>query len=60
LIPKANIGRGAVLKLNSQWPATTAGSKVDQWFADEVGKRTNGQLQIKVYWSEALGKATEM
>ena len=49
-----------VLKLNSQWPATTAGSKIDQWFADEVGKRTNGQVQIKVFWSEALGKATEM
>jgi TRAP-type C4-dicarboxylate transport system substrate-binding protein len=49
-----------VLKLNSQWPATTAGSKIDQWFAEEVGKRTNGQVQVKVYWSEALGKATEM
>lgn len=47
------------LKLNSQWPATTAGSKVDQWFADEVAKRTNGEVEIKIFWSEALGKAAE-
>lgn len=48
-----------VLKLNSQWPATTAGSKVDQWFADEVKKRTSGEIEIRIFWSEALGKASE-
>lgn len=47
------------LKLNSQWPANTAGSKVDQWFADEVKKRTNGEVEIRIFWSEALGKAGE-
>ena len=47
------------LKLNSQWPATTAGSKVDQWFADEVKRRTNGEVEIRIFWSEALGKASE-
>ncbi|MBI1384364.1 MAG: hypothetical protein GC150_05595 [Rhizobiales bacterium] len=47
------------LRLNSQWPATTAGSKVDQWFADEIAKRTNGEIEIKIFWSEALGKAKE-
>ena len=51
------------LKLNSQWPATTAGSKVDQWFADEVRKRTSsgtgGAIDIRIFWSEALGKANE-
>lgn len=47
------------LKLNSQWPATTAGSKVDQWFADEVKKRSNGEVEIRIFWSEALGKAGE-
>lgn len=47
------------LKLNSQWPATTAGSKVDQWFADEVKARTNGEVEIRIFWSEALGKAAE-
>jgi TRAP-type C4-dicarboxylate transport system substrate-binding protein len=47
------------LKLNSQWPASTAGSKIDQWFADEVKKRTNGEVEIRIFWSEALGKAAE-
>ena len=47
------------LKLNSQWPATTAGSKVDQWFADEVKSRTKGEVEIRIFWSEALGKANE-
>jgi TRAP-type transport system periplasmic protein len=47
------------LKLNSQWPATTAGSKVDQWFADEIKARTNGEVEIRIFWSEALGKAAE-
>lgn len=47
------------LKLNSQWPSTTVGSKVDQWFADEVKKRTNGEVEIRIFWSEALGKANE-
>jgi TRAP-type transport system periplasmic protein len=48
-----------VLKLNSQWPAATAGSKVDQWFADEVKKRTNGAVDVRIFWAEALGKANE-
>lgn len=47
------------LKLNSQWPATTAGSKIDQWFADEIARRTNGEVKIRIFWSEALGKASE-
>ena len=46
-------------KLNSQWPANTAGSKVDQWFAEEVKKRTNGDVEIRMFWAEALGKANE-
>ncbi|MCO5104368.1 MAG: C4-dicarboxylate TRAP transporter substrate-binding protein [Burkholderiaceae bacterium] len=48
-----------ILKLNSQWPATAAGSKIDQWYADEVKKRTEGEVEIKIFWSEALGKAGE-
>jgi TRAP-type C4-dicarboxylate transport system substrate-binding protein len=49
----------AQLKMNHQMAANTVGSQVDQWFADEVAKRTGNEVQIKVYWSEALGKAKE-
>lgn len=47
------------LKLNHQMAANTVGSQVDQWFADEVAKRTGNEVQIKIFWSEALGKAKE-
>src|SRR6266849_10367434 len=54
-------GAGAAmqLKLNHQMAANTVGSQVDQWFADEIARRTNNEIQIKVFWSEALGKAKE-
>ena len=54
-------GAGAAmqLKLNHQMAANTVGSQVDQWFAEEVARRTNNEIQIKVFWSEALGKAKE-
>lgn len=55
----ANAWSETTLRLNSQWPSTTAGSKVDQWFADEIKERTNGEVTIQIFWSEALGKANE-
>ncbi|MEP7207544.1 MAG: TRAP transporter substrate-binding protein DctP [Casimicrobiaceae bacterium] len=59
LLASVAAAKTTTLKLNSQWPATTAGSKVDQWFADEVKRRTNGEVEIRIFWSEALGKANE-
>lgn len=47
------------LKLNHMWIATQAVSRVDQRFADEVAKRTEGRVRIKIFWSQALGKAAE-
>jgi TRAP-type C4-dicarboxylate transport system substrate-binding protein len=47
------------LKLNHQMAANTVGSQIDQWFADEVARRTGNEVQIKIFWSEALGKAKE-
>jgi TRAP-type C4-dicarboxylate transport system substrate-binding protein len=48
-----------VLKCSHQFPAVAAGSKIDQWYADEVKKATNGELEIQIFWSEALAKAKE-
>jgi TRAP-type C4-dicarboxylate transport system substrate-binding protein len=48
------------LRLNHQLSAVAAGAQVDQWYADEVAKRTNGKVVIKMFYSEALGKAKEM
>lgn len=47
------------LRMSHQWTENNAGSQADKWFAEEVAKRTNGAVKIKIYWSEALGKAKE-
>lgn len=55
----ANASAKTVLKMNHQFPAAAAGSKIDQWFADEVKKASNGELEIEIFWSSALGAAKE-
>jgi len=47
------------LRMNSQWPASAVGAEADKWFAEQVEARTDGELQIKIYWSEGLGEASE-
>lgn len=44
-----------VLRMNHQFPAKAAGSKIDQWFADEIKRMTDGDLQIQIFWNNALG-----
>ncbi|TAK82491.1 MAG: hypothetical protein EPO20_20690 [Betaproteobacteria bacterium] len=41
-------------------PATTAHGQVDQWFADEVARRSKGQVTIRIYWAGAIGKPNEL
>lgn len=38
---------------------TAVGSIVDQWFVDEVRARTNGEVDIEVFYSSALGEPKE-
>ena len=49
-------GEPVVLKMNHQFPDTTSGSAIDQWFADQVALRTTGQVIIKIFWSNGLGE----
>ncbi len=51
----ADVAATMVLKMNHQFPATTAGSKIDQWFADEIQKATGGEVQIRIFWDNGLG-----
>ncbi len=44
-----------VLTMNHQFPKDTAGSKIDQWFADEIHSATKGAVKIKIFWSNGLG-----
>jgi TRAP-type C4-dicarboxylate transport system substrate-binding protein len=48
------------LKLAHLGPASFTGSQVDQWFAEEVKKRSGGKIRIRIFWSESLGKANEI
>lgn len=59
LFLSTNVYAKTVLKLSSQWTQTQTGSKITQWFADEVKKATNGEVEIKIFWSQALAKAGE-
>lgn len=48
------------LRFASFLPATLPQTQVDQWFADEVTKRSGGKLRIQVFAGGALGKPTEL
>ena len=32
----------------------------EQWFAKEIDKRTNGKVKIKIFWSQSLGKTSDL
>jgi TRAP-type C4-dicarboxylate transport system substrate-binding protein len=55
----SNAPAKTLLRMNHQFPAAAAGSKIDQWFADEVKKATGGEVEIQIFWSNALGAAKE-
>lgn len=62
LFPGLPVRAGAVpltLTLNHQFPATALGSKIDQWFADEVKQASKGEVEIRIFWSGAMGAARE-
>ena len=40
-------------------PATLPGATVDQWFAEELSKRTKGQVTMQFFWAESGGKSME-
>ena len=46
-------------RMYSQWTENTEGAKVDKWWAAEIKKRTNGAVDIKIFWEGVLGKAKE-
>ena len=56
----ASVGYSApVLKMSSQWTENTPGGQVDLWGANEIKERTNGEINIKIFWEGALGKGKE-
>lgn len=48
------------LRLAHYINATVPQSQVDAWWADEIRRRTGGKVKISFFWSESLGKSTEL
>ncbi|QTA81837.1 TRAP transport system, periplasmic binding protein (DctP-like) [Desulfonema limicola] len=51
----SSLSAQTILKMNHQFPAAASGSKLDQWFADEIKRATNNEIEIRIFWSNALG-----
>lgn len=58
-IPTKPTTAKTILKMNHQFPSNAVGSRLDQWFADEVKKVTGGEVEIRIYWSNKLGEPKE-
>jgi len=41
-------------------PATFAEADQDQWFADEIKKRSGGSIEIEIFWAGSLGAPREL
>lgn len=48
-----------VFKMNHQFPPETPGSKIDQWFADQIETKTKGRVKIRIFWSNGLAGPKE-
>jgi len=59
LTAMSSVASTVTLQMNHQMPSSAVGSQVDQWFADEVEKRTDGEVKLRIFWSEGLGAAKE-
>lgn len=47
------------LKFDSYVSETAGPSWIDRWYLDELEKRTNGEVEIRRYWSGSLNKVGE-
>lgn len=47
------------LNFNSQVLENTVSGQIEKWFADEVTRRSDGEVTIRVFFGEGLGQATE-
>ncbi len=48
-----------VLTMNHQFPETAAPSKIDRWFANRIKEATEGEVEIRIFWSNGLGAPRE-
>jgi len=47
------------MKLSSQWVENTVISQTNRWWAEELEKRSQGKVKVKIFYAGTLAKATE-
>ncbi len=47
------------LKLSTQWVENTVTSQTNRWWAEELDKRSQSKLKVKIFYVGTLAKATE-
>ena len=48
------------LRLAHFFSAAAVQSKIDDWWANEIHKRSGGKIKVEIFWAESLGKAGEI
>ena len=46
-------------KLSTQWVENTVTSQTNRWWAEELEKRSQGKMKVKIFYAGTLAKATE-
>ena len=46
-------------KLSSQWVENTVTSQTNRWWVEELDKRSQGKVKVKIFYAGTLAKATE-
>lgn len=46
-------------KLSTQWVENTITSQTNRWWAEELEKRSQGKIKVKIFYAGTLAKATE-
>lgn len=48
------------LRLANAFPSNWPQTQVDQWWADEIERRSGGKIKIQIFWAGSGGKPTEI
>lgn len=48
------------MKLAHFGPKVFVQSGIDQWWAEEIGRRSGGKIKIRVFWAGSAGKSSEI
>ena len=60
-IPSSSGAAEITLNLGHPFPEKLATlTSWEKWFAAEIEKRTNGRVKIKIFWSQSLGKTSDL